>query len=153
MPLLVRMYHMKTQFSWATPTGTHGEYADKQLANLQKRILLIEFLRLGLVIGCQGAMLGLPKIKTTFWVGFLCFPILSSVRKSCVKSTTVSHIYELFYIKKLAKMTSFYTFSQIMQHVDIHNIFVDTFSYIFACATYYIHVHIYLYMPVPGFCC
>ena len=50
-------------------------------------------------------------------------------------------------------MTSFYTFSQIMQHVDIHNIFVDTFSYIFACATYYIHVHIYLYMPVPGFCC
>ena len=51
----------KTQFSWATPTDTHGEYADEQLANLQKRICLIEFLRLGLVIGCQGAMLGLPK--------------------------------------------------------------------------------------------
>ena len=57
----------KTQFSWATPTGTHGEYADEQLANLQKRICLTEFLRLGLIIGCQGAMLGLPKIKTTFW--------------------------------------------------------------------------------------
>ena len=55
---------MKTQFSWATPTGTHGEYADKQLANLQKRIWLIEFLRLGLVIGCQGAKLGLPSVDT-----------------------------------------------------------------------------------------
>ena len=61
VPTLVRMHHMKTQFSWATPTGTHGEYADEQLANLQKRIWLIEFFRLGLIIGCQGAMLGLPK--------------------------------------------------------------------------------------------
>ena len=51
MPILVRMHHMTTKFSWATPTGTHGEYADKQLANLQKRIWLIEFLHLGLIIG------------------------------------------------------------------------------------------------------
>ena len=49
-----------TGYARATPVA-HGEYADKQLANLQKRILLIEFLHLGLVIGCQGAMLGLPK--------------------------------------------------------------------------------------------
>ena len=58
MPTLVHMHHMKTQFSWASPTGTHGDYADEQLANLQKRICLIEFLRLGLIIGCQGAKLG-----------------------------------------------------------------------------------------------
>ena len=70
MPILVRMHHMKTQFSWATPTGTQGEYADEQLANLQKRIWLIEFLRLGLIIGWQGAMLGLPKIQTDLLVGF-----------------------------------------------------------------------------------
>ena len=62
---------MKTQFSWATPTGTHGEYADEQLANLQKRIWLIEFLRLGLIIDCQGAMLGLPKLKPPVWVVFI----------------------------------------------------------------------------------
>ena len=36
--------------------GAHDQYADEQLANLQKRIWLIEFLHLGLVIGCQGAM-------------------------------------------------------------------------------------------------
>ncbi len=88
MPLLVRMHHMKTQFSWATPTGTHGEYADKQLANLQKRIWLIEFLRLGLIIGCQGAMLGLPKIKNTRLGVFLIgFPILSAVRKLDVENS------------------------------------------------------------------
>ena len=62
VPILVRMHHMKTQFSWVSPTGTHGEYADEQLANLQKRIWLIEFLRLGLIIGWQGAMLGLPNL-------------------------------------------------------------------------------------------
>ena len=50
--------------------GAHDQYADEQLANLQKRIWLIEFLRLGLVIGCQGAMLGLPKLQPTFVVGF-----------------------------------------------------------------------------------
>ncbi len=73
---------MTTQFSWATPTGTHGEYADEQLANLQKRIWLIEFLHLGLVIGCQGAMLGLPEIKTPHEaVFFIDFAILSQVRK------------------------------------------------------------------------
>ena len=69
-PLLFIKRQQKTQFSWATPTGTHGEYADKQLANLQKRIWLIEFLHLGLIIGWQGAMLGLPKIKTPVWVFF-----------------------------------------------------------------------------------
>ena len=40
--------------------GAHDQYADEQLANLQKRICLIEFLRLGLIIVCQGAV-GLPK--------------------------------------------------------------------------------------------
>ena len=33
----------------------HGEYADEQLANLQKRICLIEFLYLDLIIVYQGA--------------------------------------------------------------------------------------------------
>ncbi len=70
VPLLVRMHHMKTQFSWVSPAGTHGEYADKQLANLQKRICLIEYLRLGLVNVCQGAKLGLPKLQPTLVVGF-----------------------------------------------------------------------------------
>ena len=32
----------------------HDQYADEQLANLQKRIYLIEFLRLGLIIVYQG---------------------------------------------------------------------------------------------------
>ena len=78
---------MKTQFSWASPTGTHGEYADEQLANLQKRIWLIEFLRLGLIIGWQGAMLALPKIQTDHTGRFfLCFPILSQVRKLGIKN-------------------------------------------------------------------
>jgi len=44
--------------------NTHDQYADEQLTNPQKRIFLIEFLHLGLVIGCQGAV-GLPKIKNT----------------------------------------------------------------------------------------
>ena len=48
---------IKTKFLWAyVHTGTHDQYADEQLANLQKRIWLIEFLRLGLVIVYQGAM-------------------------------------------------------------------------------------------------
>ena len=33
--------------------GVHDQFADEQLANLQKRIYLIEFLRLGLVIVYQ----------------------------------------------------------------------------------------------------
>ena len=33
--------------------GVHDQFADEQLANLQKRICLIEFLRLGLVIVYQ----------------------------------------------------------------------------------------------------
>lgn len=32
----------------------HGQYADEQLANLQKRVFLIEFLRLDLIIVYQG---------------------------------------------------------------------------------------------------
>ena len=64
--------------------GAHDQHADEQLANLQKRICLIEFLRLGLVIGCQGAMLGLPKIKNTRLGVFLIrFAILSAVRIHC----------------------------------------------------------------------
>ena len=34
-------------------TGTHDQSADEQLTNLQKRIFLIEFLRLGLFIVYQ----------------------------------------------------------------------------------------------------
>ena len=96
VPILVRMHHMTTQFSWATPTGTHGEYADEQLANLQKRIWLIEFLRLGLIIGCQGAMLGLPKLQPTLVVGF--FFVLQHLHEFeswVVRIATVLYIYEL----------------------------------------------------------
>lgn len=32
------------------PLGAHGEYADEQITNLQKRICLIEFLHIGLVV-------------------------------------------------------------------------------------------------------
>ena len=39
--------------------GTHGEYADKQLANPQKRIFYIRVFAWCLVIVCQGAV-GLP---------------------------------------------------------------------------------------------
>ena len=77
-------------FVKADPTGyarAPTENADEQLANLQKRICLIEFLRLGLIIGCQGAMLALPKIQTDllgrFFVGFA---ILSAVRKLGVEN-------------------------------------------------------------------
>ncbi len=42
--------------------GAHDQYADEQLANLQKQIWLIEFLHLGLIIGCQGAMSGPPNL-------------------------------------------------------------------------------------------
>ena len=37
-----------------SPQDMHGENADEQLANPQKRICLIEFLHLGLIIVCQG---------------------------------------------------------------------------------------------------
>ena len=47
--------------------GAHDQHADEQLANLQKRICLIEFLRLGLIIGCQGAMLPLPYFCQGFF--------------------------------------------------------------------------------------
>ena len=99
VPILVHMHHMKTQFSWASPTGTHGEYADEQLANLQKRIWLIEFLRLGLIIGCQGTILGLPEIKTPHEaVFFVCFLCLSVVRKSGGnKKTPPFHPFTSFY--------------------------------------------------------
>ncbi|MFQ6704446.1 MAG: hypothetical protein ACLRFP_05185, partial [Alphaproteobacteria bacterium] len=46
-----------------------------------------EFLRLGLIIGWQGAMLGLPRlIKPHFCGFFVGFPILSQVRKSGIKN-------------------------------------------------------------------
>ena len=38
-----------------SPQDMHGENADEQLANPQKRICLIEFLHLGLIIVCQGS--------------------------------------------------------------------------------------------------
>ena len=47
--------------------GAHNQHADEQLANLQKRIYLIEFLHLGLIIGCQGAMLPLPYFCQGFF--------------------------------------------------------------------------------------
>jgi hypothetical protein len=97
VPILVRMHHMKTQFSWASPTGTHGEYADEQLANLQKRIWLIEFLRLGLIIGWQGAMLGLPKFKNrVLYPIFLCFLYFHEFVSWWLKPIPVLPIYELF---------------------------------------------------------
>ncbi len=38
-----------------SPQDMHGENEDEQLANPQKRICLIEFLHLGLIIVCQGS--------------------------------------------------------------------------------------------------
>ena len=38
-----------------SPQDMHGENADEQLANPQKRICLIEFLHMGLIIVCQGS--------------------------------------------------------------------------------------------------
>ena len=79
---------IKTKFLWACAhTGTHDQYADEQLANPQKRIWLIEFLHLGLVIVYQGAM-GLPKIQTDlFGRFFVCFPTLSRVRKLGIENS------------------------------------------------------------------
>ena len=97
VPTLVRMHHMKTQFSWASPTGTHVEYADEQLANLQKRIWLIEFLRLGLIIGCQGTILGLPRLIKPHFCGFLLdFQYFYEFEIRWLKTMSVSQIYELF---------------------------------------------------------
>lgn len=59
-------------FVGASQQDMHGEYADKQLANLQKRIFLIEFLHLGLVIVYQGIYPLPPKTQTDQTVGF-CF--------------------------------------------------------------------------------
>ncbi len=42
-------------FVGGRPQDMHGENADEQLANPQKRICLIEFLHLGLIIVCQGS--------------------------------------------------------------------------------------------------
>ena len=93
----------------ATPVA-HGEYADKQLANPQKRICLIEFLRLGLVIDCQGAMLGLPRqIKPHFCGFFFVSQHFHEFVSWVSKITTVSHIYELF-IKKGQKSNLFLCF-------------------------------------------
>ena len=52
-----------TVFVGASQQDMHGEYADKQLVNLQKRIFLIEFLHLGLVIVYQGTYPLPPKIE------------------------------------------------------------------------------------------
>ncbi len=45
----------QSTLGWIRQSEAHGVYADEQLANLQKRIFLIEFLHLGLVIVYQGA--------------------------------------------------------------------------------------------------
>ena len=78
-------------------SGAHDQYADEQLSNLQKRICLVEFLRLGLVIGCQGGDVGgchpltlcysaTAKVQTDL-LGrfFLCFLIVLQVRKLYIK--------------------------------------------------------------------
>ena len=57
-----------------SPQDMHGENADEQLANPQKRICLIEFLHLGLIIVCQGSG-GAAKInKSGFIPDFSLFP-------------------------------------------------------------------------------
>ena len=52
-----------------SPQDMHGENADEQLANPQKRICLIEFLHLGLIIVCQGSG-GAAKIDKTAFLRF-----------------------------------------------------------------------------------
>ena len=51
----------------------HGQYADEQLANLQKRIFLIEFLRLDLIIVYQGRTHSHQKIHRTIMVRFFLY--------------------------------------------------------------------------------
>jgi hypothetical protein len=46
--------------------GAHDQYAGEQLQNLQKRICLIEFLRLGFVVVCQGGESSPPEIHPAF---------------------------------------------------------------------------------------
>ena len=58
--------------------GTHDQYADEQLATMQKRICLIEFLRLWLVIVYQGTQLPQPPFASAMlWVAG--HPMQSSV--------------------------------------------------------------------------
>ena len=57
-----------------SPQDMHGENADEQLANPQKRICLIEFLHLGLIIVCQGSG-GAAKIKDHRFGGLFIFSI------------------------------------------------------------------------------
>lgn len=65
----------------------------KILKNRPREIFLILF------IAYRGAMLGLPKIKTTFWWFFLLFSFAFLRFVSRVsKTTTISHIYELVII-------------------------------------------------------
>lgn len=58
----------------ASAIGTQHENADEQLANPQKRICLIEFLHLGLIIVCQGSG-GAAKIKRPPFGGLFIFSI------------------------------------------------------------------------------
>lgn len=54
-----------------SPQTCMSEYAEKQLANLQKRIWLIEFLYLGLIIVYQGGIAPTRKLKTAYQSVFL----------------------------------------------------------------------------------
>lgn len=55
-----RVVSFKNEVFVGEAQGVHDQFADEQLANLQKRIYLIEFLHLGLVIVYQ-ARVGLPR--------------------------------------------------------------------------------------------
>ena len=54
-----------------SPQDMHGENADEQLANPKKRICLIEFLHLGLIIVCQGSGRA-AKVQSTARSGVFC---------------------------------------------------------------------------------
>lgn len=61
-----------------SPQDMHGENADEQLANPQKRICLIEFLHLGLIIVCQGSGRAARNLKKSTTEIFLIFVITLS---------------------------------------------------------------------------
>lgn len=60
-------------FVGSRPQDMHGENADEQLANPQKRICLIEFLHLGLIVVCQGSGRAAKNQNTTQTGGFSLF--------------------------------------------------------------------------------
>jgi hypothetical protein len=63
MPLW-HFYFIKVSWIGQSNAVAHDQYADEQLATMQKRIFLIEFLRLWLVIVYQGGIWA--RQKTVF---------------------------------------------------------------------------------------